>query len=408
MRNSKLILAKDINIDRNYNNVTNYSNNEMINVLTSENHLVAIAENFSFLGRDNRISTSFSVDECLRANYIAFQNPNYSNKWFFAWVDDVIYKGDKNTEIAFTIDSWTTWFGYWTEKPCFVLREHVNDDTIGLNTEIENLDVGEVFAESVTTDLSLTSVAGFFVAINCNYLPNDNSTGTEALSSDKGTKYSGISVYNRNVFGSRLILFYITTTETFINLSRFISRVTLDGEVSSIENMFILPYSAIDSQFLTLHTAYYKTSEAPFEFYTLLYSVSAKTWTQEISKLTSFSGLTIKNNKCFCFPYNYLLVSNGQGSNVIYKYENFYSTTCKFLNTFSISIGGSGRLAPIRYKENYSQNTSDFDAVNIDESISFAKFPTCAWSSDAFINWLTQNAVNIAVGGFFRNFEFSF
>ena len=33
---------------------------------------------------------------------------------------------------------------------------------------------------------------------------------------------------------------------------------------------------------------------------------------------------------------------------------------------------------------------------NYNESIPLAKFPTCSWSSDAFINWLTTNAVNIS------------
>ena len=76
----------------------------------------------------------FDYDVCLQANYIAFQNPNYSNKWFFAFITDVIYRGDKNTEIRFKVDSWSTWFGKLTTKPCYIVREHVNDDTIGLHT----------------------------------------------------------------------------------------------------------------------------------------------------------------------------------------------------------------------------------------------------------------------------------
>lgn len=31
----------------------------------------------------------------------------------------------------------------------------------------------------------------------------------------------------------------------------------------------------------------------------------------------------------------------------------------------------------------------------IDESIPLGKYPTCSWSSDAYTNWLTQNAINI-------------
>ena len=401
MRNSQIILAKDINIDKNYNNVLNYTNTQMLELLQSQAHFVGKKDNCSFLGRENRISTSFTVDECLRANYIAFQNPSYSNKWFFAWIDDVIYKGDSNTEIQYTIDSWTTWFGYWNIKPCFVLREHVNDDTIGLNTELENLDVGEVVSQEITIDAALKTTSGFFIAISCNYQPNDNSTGLESLSSDKGTKYSGISVYNNVVNGTKILLFYITTTNTFVNVSRFIQRVNLDGEVSSIENMYILPVAPFNLQNLTLHSAKYKDDNHPFEFYTMNQSTEPYNWYLELNRITNYPNLNIKNNKCFCFPYNYILVSNNNGSNNIYKYENFYSNKCKFLNTFAVSVGGSGRVAPLRYKEKYPEEYIDFLTANDDESIPFGKFPTCSWSSDAFINWLTQNAVNIAVSGVF-------
>ena len=406
---SKIRLCKNINLDRDYKNVLNYTESQMLSLCESQSHLVASANDYSFIRNRGTISTNFSYDDCLQSNYIAFQNKDYSNKWFFAFIDDVSYIGENNTEIKYTIDSWSTWFDYWTAKPCFVLREHVNDDTIGLNTELENLDVGEVFAESITKDLSLTSVSGFFVAVSTNYLPNDNTTGLEALSTDRGTKYSGISVYNRNIFGTRIILFYVTTSTTFANITKFIKRVNADGEVASIENLFILPYLSVPLQSITSHTAYFQVqdSEHQFEFYTIPFTLEPKTWYQEITKITSYTGLTIKNNKCFCYPYNYLLVTNGSGSNNIYKYENFYSNTCKFLNTFSISIGGSGRLAPLRYKENYSENTSDFDSANYDETLPFAKFPTCSWSSDAFINWLTQNSVNIAVSAIFAPLEFA-
>ena len=152
--NSRIILAKDIHIDKEYTNVLSYSESEMLELMQSQAHLVNSAENYSFIRQTGTIMAGFTYSECLQANYIAFQNPDYSNKWFFAWIDDVIYKGDKNTEITFTIDAWSTWFSYWTKKNCFVVRQHVNDDTIGLHTVNENLDVGEVIEEQNTEDLT--------------------------------------------------------------------------------------------------------------------------------------------------------------------------------------------------------------------------------------------------------------
>ena len=93
--NSKIWLIKNIKMDRQYTNVLSYTEEQMLQ-LCQEN-LVAQADNYSFLRPTGSILAGFSYEQCLEANYIAFQNSDYSNKWFFAWVDDVIYKGDRNT-----------------------------------------------------------------------------------------------------------------------------------------------------------------------------------------------------------------------------------------------------------------------------------------------------------------------
>lgn len=174
---SKIILAKNINIDKQYTNVLSYSEQEMLELCQSQTHLVASANNYSFIRPTGSIMAGFTYAQCLQANYIAFQNPDYSNKWFFAWIDDVIYKGDKNTEITFTVDAWSTWFDYWNKKTCFINRQHVNDDTIGLHTIPENLDVGEVVEEVEIEDEAYGNEYGFYVGVLTDWTINDNSTG---------------------------------------------------------------------------------------------------------------------------------------------------------------------------------------------------------------------------------------
>ena len=139
--NSKIRLCKGIHIDRNYVNVTDYSEQQMVALCESQSHLVASSNTFSFIRNRGTIATDFSYSDAIQANYIAFQNPDYNNKWFFAFIDDVIYIGEKNTEIKYTIDVWTTWYDKWETKPCFVVREHVNDDTVGANTVAEDLNI---------------------------------------------------------------------------------------------------------------------------------------------------------------------------------------------------------------------------------------------------------------------------
>ena len=128
---SKIILAKNIKLDRDYNNVLSYSENDMLTLVNANK--IAVADDYSFIRpTKNRISTHFLYDTVL-------QYKDYSNKWFFAWIDEVIFKNEGTTEIVFTVDEWSTWFDYWTKKPCFVVREHVSNDTIGLHTVPENI-----------------------------------------------------------------------------------------------------------------------------------------------------------------------------------------------------------------------------------------------------------------------------
>lgn len=382
--NSKIILVKNINIDRQYTNVLSYTEAQMLELCRSQGHLVAQAENYSFLRNTGTIMAGFTYAQCLQANYIAFQNPDYSNKWFFAWIDDVIYKGDKNTEITFTIDAWSTWFDKWNKKVCFINRQHVNDDTIGLHTIPENLDVGEVIEEQETEDESYGNEYGYYVGVLSNWEIKDGSDGTEVLPSSKGRQNAGISVYDNTVFGEKLYLFNITYLSSFTDLALFILRTNSDGHIEDVKNMFIIPNLAINVSQLVEHNA--TVGEQNFNWYTLNYDITPTKFNTNINKRHNFSDFNPKNNKCFVYPYNYLFVSNNNGSNNIYKYEDFTSENCVFENQFSIAIGGSGRLVPKNYK---NMNTND------DEALPTGKYPTCAWSSDAFTNWLTQNGVNL-------------
>ena len=382
--NSKILLVKNIHIDRQYTNVLSYSEAQMLELCQA--NLVAQADNYSFLRPTGSIMAGFTYAQCLQANYIAFQNPDYSNKWFFAWIDDVIYKGDKNTEITFTVDAWSTWFDKWQKKTCFINRQHTNDDTIGLHTIPENLDVGEVVQESITEDLAYGNEFGYWIAVASNWQIKDGSDGTEILDANKGTQNSGITVYDNTVFGAKLFFFNITQLSSFTDLALMLLRTNSDGHIEDVQNIFILPNLAIDQSKLTQHTA--SVGGYNFSFYTMSYDMTAEKFNTEINKITNFSDYVPKNNKCFVYPYNYLFVSNNQGSNNIYKYEDFNTEKCVFENQFSIAIGGSGRIVPKNYKGM---------ATNDDEALALGKYPTCAWSSDAFTNWLTQNSVNMAV-----------
>lgn len=117
---------------------------------------------------------------------------------------------------------------------------------------------------------------------------------------------------------------------------------------------------------------------------------------QEINKPSSLNGYIPKNNKMLTFPYCFLNVSNNNGITNTYNYELFnsldeYPNKCIFNIKGVPTIGGSIKCNPVNYKM-----TNEAD--NEEEGIMAGKFPTLSWSEDAYINWLTQNSVNIGIG----------
>lgn len=367
--NSRIILVKNIHIDKQYTNVLDYSEEQMLNLCLANK--VAEANDYSFIRTNRSINVAFSYSQCLQSNYIAFQNKDYSNKWFFAWIDDVIYKGNNNTEITYTIDSWSTWFDYWQKKVCFINRQHVNDDTIGANTVPENLDVGEVVQENVTEDIALSQY--YWIGVLTNYNPLT-----------KKDFPSPLTVYTKNIFPKTLCLFNATDYNNLINLGLFLIGTNADKQQGEIDNIFFISNYLIDVSKLELQEG--QIGGENCSFYITKNSFDIVSFTESINKQYSFNSYQPKNNKCYVYPYNFLFVSNNIGNQNIYKYENFSTDNCQFEIQGTISIGGSTRLVPKNYKQ---MQTDD------DEVLTLAKFPTIAWSSDSFTNWLTTQAVNI-------------
>ena len=139
---SKLILASNIKLDKSYANVLSYDTNDMLSLVESRAEYTQ--SNYNYIDyTKNEIMANVDYSIAINCNYIAFQNPRHGNKWYFAFIDDVKYKAPNQCLIVFSIDVWSTFFDDWTSKPCFVVREHVNDDTIGKHTIPENVTLGE-------------------------------------------------------------------------------------------------------------------------------------------------------------------------------------------------------------------------------------------------------------------------
>lgn len=360
-RSSKIIIAKNIKLDKEYKEVLNYSENDMLSLVNDNK--VASADNYSFI-RDERgvISVAFSYSDCLKCNYMAFQNKDYDNKWFFAFIDDIKYVNDSTTQIVFTVDAWSTWFYKLNISSSFVIREHVSDDTIGLHTIPEQLETGEFVINNTLSDSKLSDTC------ICTMLSDDSTTTTSDV---RGNLYNGVFSGCKYILNNR-------NTAGINSLNQILSDYDNAGKGDAVVGMFMCPTGVIDGW----------DSQATIGI-DLTPSDAVYSWNYETVNInTTINGYTPKNKKLFVWPYNYLVVSNNNGIDKVYNYEYFTNNKPRFKTNVAVCPGCSVKLNPLNYKG---------VAENEIEGITGGKYPTCSWNTDLFTNWTTQNAVNQGV-----------
>lgn len=133
------------------------------------------------------------ADNLYDCNYMMFQNSNYGDKWFYAFIKQVNYINPNNTELVYVIDYLQTFMFELKIKPSFVEREHATaaEDTAFANLTPEPVGVSnwcEDTGNYFKCDLSTLAIANS-PKIVMGIIP-DNAISTLILG--QGRKYSGI------------------------------------------------------------------------------------------------------------------------------------------------------------------------------------------------------------------------
>ncbi len=375
LQNSEIIICKNIKLEKDYKDVLNYSESNMVALCRSNS--VGISNSYSFIRTEkNTIKTSFKYEDALKCNYMAFRNPDYSEKWFFAFIDDVEYANDGTCKIHYTIDEYSTWFDYWNPSTCFVVREHVTDDTIGLNTVPEGLEMGDFIVNaSGSISSTLFTYTKMHVCIGTSWIP-DNTPSMYLSNRMIGNVFSGT---------------YYLVFKTAGDASKFIKAYASLGHVGDIQCLYMIPeiLAAINSS--TTWTSADLGGETGIEFITLhgSFDVIAMDSNISISMQTTLNGYTPKNNKLLCSPFNSLTISNNAGTMAEFHYEDFIGNA----PAFSL-VGLQSPSCPMFiYPKNYKLDATADSGYTW--GIPLAKIPQGSWMADMYTNWMTQNGINI-------------
>lgn len=341
---------------------------------------------FSYQRKDSVIRIPEHIDDLIAAgcNYVMYQNAAYSNRWFYAFIEDMEYINDGRTDVKIRTDCIQTWMFDISVKPSFVEREHAASDNLGDHTIDEGLETGEYVVNNIKR---FTYGSDMSIVLGVTKLPEGGSIG--------GTLYHG--VYSG-------MHYYAFNHGAANAINEFLGKYDEEAVGDAIQCMFFAPdvLAADPDTGIVASGERIKGSTSPYAVViNKPYDRSDLEYDAEVVNEFStdnIDGYVPRNKKLMCYPYRYLLASNNAGTAVPYKFERFYSeaedgSRTIYEPTFAVygvlTVGCSVRMIPLCYNGIMSENE--------DEGINMGKFPVLNWTSDAFTNWLTQNSVNIAM-----------
>lgn len=314
-------------------------------------------QNFTYQRKDNVIRYPALIDNIINYNYCFYLNEN-TNVWYYCFITDIRYVNDNMTEISIKTDVFQTWFSQLTYKQSFIERCHVIDDTIGANTTPEGLETGEYICKNITKYNALTEIA--YVLLATEPFEGDADYATPLA----GIWYTGTAYISKE----------------FNDILQIILKYNSLSKADAMYGLYTVPAACFNN----LDPVHFGGQEAP--------NILAYSLESEI--VAPYDNFTPKNNKTLCYPYRYLTVSNNAGGADTLHFERFKDPSGDTQYNFKISccggIGGSIKISPINY--DYVNSSNEI------HNLVLGKFPTLNWFKDEFTNWLTQNAVNLAVG----------
>lgn len=257
-------------------------------------------EDFTYQRKDFIIRIPQVYETIEKYNYVMYKNPDYSTKYYYAYITDIRYINDNMTEVTIKTDVFQTWQFDFIYMRSFVEREHVNSDNVGEHTIPEGLETGDYIINSTDYYDELDD-CGYMVQTTEDWYHNGD-PHTQPV--QKFTNYGGIAYNGKAYFG--------------LDLSDVrLCIIGLDS-VDLIYNIYMIPKSIVNYSGGSPYVLDWEGQSSPN---TDVYSVN---------KPSTINGYTPKNKKLFTYPYNYLIMSNNNGTSNILRYEKFSDSSCYF------------------------------------------------------------------------------
>lgn len=307
-------------------------------------------------GSTNTVRVGGNADVLRTCSYMMYQNSAFSNKWFYAFVDDVIYINNETAEVHFTLDVMQTYLFDYRLEQCFVEREHSLTDVVGENTVDERLELGDYFYDGPYLLPPYDNQNSWSVIVAAVRQANGDAVAGGFLEGSK--VYSGAAIYRYDVYQAGGI-----NNVELNKLNNDLTDFVNNNQSDAIVQLFMMPLSLVQA--------------------------TAKSASIDKDDNTTFRGnvgsssdtYVAKNKKLATAPYKFLNLTNNDGINVDMPYEYFKDDKCNFITITSQGCSPESKTWPLNYK---GQGGAYREAVTMDN------FPICSFAIDSFRAWVAQ------------------
>ncbi len=345
-------------------------------------------DTYTYIRMNNSIRVQFNAEQLYTYDYVMYQNSNYGNKWFYAFIVGVNYINENTTELVLELDVMQTWYFDYTLVQGFVEREHVSDDTTGLHLNPEPpTEMLYFYDEVVDHNWDVTNC---YIVLLVNAYPHWNVSQNAVLGSDP---QSG-GLYQNQYNACKVLLYKGWEPASMSRFKEDMEAFNGSGAAETICDAFTVPASAIDANnVITLQVRIGDIVQDRTNVYTLSDGGIPQSVINLVSRPYTINGYTPRNNKLLCYPYCYLEVGDYTGRTDDYRWEYFQldNGNARLVDRKAGVSDCQGYVVPVNYMGDHVGN----DASNYKnfKPFTYDFNNKISWVYSAYQTWAAQNAV---------------
>lgn len=329
--------------------------------------VVFLCNDFTYQRKDNIIRVPINIDQIWNANYVMYQNSNFTGKWFYAFITKMEYINQNCTHIHIKTDVFQSWLFNHNLRDSLVVREHVENDSRYLHT-LPDYNIRSDYTAYITESI----------------LPNDwDFSATNQANAE--SNYYALFIMSDYIEGWTMgsAMYVSGTMQPAIylvcelgDLWTVVDAINKDGKAGAVCYTGMIPKCIANRYTLN-------PTEQVGWFLQGSGDDSYGTWTTYNDWGGALDGYTPRNNKLYCYPYNHIMVTNNDGQYVRLKCEDFKDTSYLQFNIYC-TIGTDTQIcvAPVGYRKT---------RTNFDESLTLSNFPETAFITDVYANYFALN-----------------